>query len=199
MSDGEHSGSRKSRAAVLVVDDEELIRASLALDLTEAGYQVATAADGDEALASFADSGYDLVITDLLMEGLDGLELLRRLREQQPGIGVIILTGYGALPSAIEALRLGADDYLLKPYNFEELQVRMEICLEKRALKKRLKAYEDILPVCSICRKIRDDEGREPGSGPWLSMERYLARKAGIRSSHSYCPECFEAAKRELE
>lgn len=184
---------------VLLVDDEDLIRASLALDLAEAGYQVTAAAGGEEALARFAEVGFDLVITDLLMEGMGGLELLRRLREMAPEVGVIILTGYGALPSAIEAIRLGADDYLLKPYKFEELQVRVDICLEKRALKKRLKLYEDILPVCSVCRKIRDDEGREPGTGPWLSMEQFLGRKAGIRSSHSYCPICFEAAKKELE
>lgn len=184
---------------IMLVDDEDLIRASLALDLTEAGYHVEAAASGDKALQRFTPGAFDLVITDLLMEGMDGLELLRRLREAEPEIGVIILTGYGALPSAIEAIRLGADDYLLKPYQFEELQVRVHICLERRALKKRIKLYEDILPVCAVCRKIRDDEGREPGSGPWLSMEQYLSRKAGMRPSHSYCPICFEAAKKELE
>lgn len=187
-----------SKDRIMLVDDEDLIRASLALDLQEAGYEVAAAAGGEEALALFAGGAFDLVITDLLMEGMDGLELLRRLRQQAPAVGVIILTGYGALPTAIEAVRLGADDYLLKPYQFEELQVRLQICLEKRVLKKRIKLYEDILPVCSVCRKIRDDEGREPGSGPWLSMEEYLGRKAGIRSSHSYCPHCFEVAKKEL-
>lgn len=184
--------------SILLVDDEDLIRASLAVDLQGAGYKVEVASGGVEALELFEQRLFDLVITDLLMEGMGGLELLRCLRERAPEVGVMILTGYGDLSTAIEAVRLGADDYLLKPYQFDELQVRVDICLEKRALKKRIKLYEDILPVCSVCRKIRDDEGREPGSGPWLTLEQYLGNKAGIRSSHSYCPKCFEAAKREL-
>ncbi|MDF1614745.1 response regulator [Desulfurivibrio dismutans] len=188
-----------AKAKILLVDDEDLIRASLAMDLVEAGYAAKAASGGEEALDMFRRGDFELVITDLLMEGMDGIELLRALRSEAPEVGVIILTGYGALPTAIEAIRLGADDYLLKPYQFEELQIRLDICLEKRALKKRIKAYEGILPVCSVCRKIRDDEGREPGSGPWLSMEQFLAQKAGLRSSHTYCPHCFEQVTKDMK
>lgn len=183
---------------ILLVDDEEIIRLSLGRDLAEAGYAVTAAVDGEEALARLQAEPFELVITDLLMEGMDGLELLARLKESRPEVGVMILTGYGHLDSAIEALRLGADDYLLKPYRFAELNLRLEVCLAKQALKEKLRAYENILPVCSVCKNIRDDQGREPGSGDWLGMEEYLARKAGLRASHTYCPVCFEAACREL-
>ncbi|MFH7326161.1 response regulator [Desulfurivibrio sp. C05AmB] len=186
------------KTKILLVDDEDLIRASLAIDLDESGYEVVAAAGGMEALLEFRAGNFDLVITDLLMEEMDGLALLSELRAEAPEIGVIILTAFGDLPTAIEAIRLGADDYLLKPYKFEELQTRVNICLQKRALKKRIKVYENFLPICAVCRKIRDDEGREPGSGPWLHMEEFLAQKAGLRPSHTYCPHCFAAASRDI-
>lgn len=186
------------KKVILLVDDEEIIRETLRRDLAEGGHEVLAAANGEEALALLKEHYVDLVITDLMMEGMDGIEVLQAVKAHDPEICVAILTGFGDLASAIGAVRYGADDYLLKPYEFEDLQRRVARCLEKQDLRRRVKLYEEILPVCSVCHKVRDDAGREHGSGDWLSVEEYLSRRAGLKPSHSYCPTCFKRAEEEL-
>ncbi|MFA7346120.1 MAG: response regulator [Desulfurivibrionaceae bacterium] len=187
------------RKSILLVDDEEIIRHTLRRDIKEMGYGATAVADGEAALAALQEHYYDLVLTDLCMEGISGLEVLKGAKARDPEIGVIILTGFGDISSAIEALRGGADDYLLKPYAFEDLALRLGNCLEKQELKKRLKVYENILPICSVCRKIRNDKGREPGRGDWQTIEEYLQREAGVLPSHAYCPDCYAQAMQDLE
>lgn len=187
------------RKSILLVDDEELIRRTLCRDIEEMGYGVTVFAEGEAALAALQEGYYDLVLTDLRMEGISGIDVLKGAKARSPEIGVIILTGFGDISSAIEALRSGADDYLLKPYAYEDLALRLRNCLEKQEMKKRLKVYEDFLPICSVCKKIRNDKGKEPGSGDWLSIEEYLRREAGVLASHSYCPGCYEEFMQDLE
>ncbi len=119
---------------ILVVDDEILITKTLQADLEDAGYLVGVADSGEEALFRLSQDRYNLVITDLMMENMGGLELIARLREQDFDIPVIIITGHSELETAIAALRLGAADYLHKPYNPEELLLRIKNCLEKQEL-----------------------------------------------------------------
>lgn len=187
------------RKNVLVVDDEELIRRTLSRDIEEMGYGVTAVADGETALAVLKEHYYDLVLTDLRMEGISGLEVLKGAKARSTEIGVVILTGFGDISSAIEALRSGADDYLLKPYAYEDLALRLGNCLEKQELKKRLKVYEDILSICSVCKKIRNDTGQEPGNGDWLSIDEYMRRAAGLRMSHGYCPDCYRKFMKDME
>ena len=118
--------------------------------------------------------------------------VLYEAKKQDPGIGTIILTGYGDMTSAIEALRLGADDYLLKPCDAGELLIRVARCLERQEAFRKIKLYENILPICIYCKNIRDDAGTEPGKGKWLRMEEYLSRKIGTDVSHGCCPVCYE-------
>jgi len=98
---------------ILVVDDEILILKSVTADLKRSGYDVDTVENGKDALVMADKRTYDLLITDLSMEGMSGLELLAAVKEKFPNMPVIIITGYGELDSAIKALRLGAADYLL--------------------------------------------------------------------------------------
>ena len=183
---------------IMLVDDEEIIRETLSRDLKECGYRVLAASDGAIALKKLEKHYVDLVITDLMMEGMDGIEVLQAVKARNSETAVVILTGFGDLTSAISAVRYGADDYLLKPYEFDDLQRIIGRCLEKQELKRRIKIYEDILPVCSVCRKIRDDSNKEHGSGQWLSMEEYFSQRAGIKPSHTYCPVCFKKAEKDL-
>jgi len=177
---------------ILVVDDEILILKSVTTDLKRSGYDVDTVESGEDALAMLEEHKFDLLITDLMMEGIGGLKLLAQAREKSPTMPVIIITGYGELDSAIEALRLGAADYLLKPCSNEELILRVDNCIEKLELQERIKLYEDILPICSSCKKIRDDSGKKPGTGEWMSLGKYLYNKAGISLSDGLCPNCAE-------
>lgn len=176
---------------ILIVDDEILIQKSLKADLKEAGFDVTVAASGEEALIKLDVKACNLIITDLMMEGMSGVELLQKIREQKEDIPVIIITAYGELETAIAALRLGAADYLLKPLHTEELLLRIKNCLEKQELKRQIKLYENILPVCMFCKKIRDDTGKEHGTGEWLSLEKYIITHTELDVSHGLCPECY--------
>jgi len=124
--------------------------------------------------------------------------VLKEARKLNPEVGAIILTGYGDMSSAIDALRLGADDYLLKPCNADELLLRTARCLEKREAFRKIQLYEKILPVCMYCKSIRDDTGTEPGKGKWLSMEKFIYTKSGTGISHTFCPKCEDRAAKDM-
>jgi len=177
-------------SSILLVDDEAIILKTMAGKLQDEGFEVFTASNGVEALKIFEANIIHLVITDLMMEGIDGISVLKKIKAKSPKTAVIILTGYGELSSAIDALRLGADDYLLKPCDLNELLFRINNCLEKQSLSNMVKMYEEILPICLDCKKIRDDSNTEPGMGEWIPIDQYLTQKAGQRMSHGYCPDC---------
>jgi DNA-binding NtrC family response regulator len=181
--------------SILIVDDEVSILNSLRKDLMMEDYQVTTALNGAEAMKILKSGHFDLVVTDLIMPGFDGIRVLQEAKTIDPEICVIILTGYGDLTSAIAALRLGADDYLLKPCDNDELLLRITRSLEKQEAFYKIKFYENILPVCAYCKNIRDDTATEPGKGKWMRMEEYIHQKSGTRISHGCCPECFEKHK----
>jgi len=132
---------------ILLVDDDSYIIRGVGKDLESEGYQVTTAESGEKAIGILNETTFDLVITDLIMEPLDGIDLLKRTKETSPDTMVMILTGFGDMTSAIEALRLNADDYILKPCEPEEMHFRVSRCLEKLELRRKIKAYETILPV----------------------------------------------------
>ena len=109
--------------SVLVIDDDELVRSFLSMILREEGYKVEEARDGTRGLAKFLDADFDLVITDLKMPGLSGLDLIQEGRKVKPESRWIIITAYGSIGSAVEAMKAGAADYLTKPFqNPEELR-----------------------------------------------------------------------------
>ena len=114
-------------ARILVVDDEADSRLLLRMMLVHAGYDVTLAADGEEALESLAETSPDLLLSDVMMAGLDGLALLWRVRTDPKTrtLPVILLTAKSATDEVAEGLRLGADDYLTKPFRIEELLVRV--------------------------------------------------------------------------
>lgn len=124
-----------SKERILVVDDEANARTALAELLREEGYAVETAADGFKAFAKFEETQPDLILTDLKMPGMDGIELLHKVRQAEPNFEVVVMTAFGAVESAIQAMRAGATDYLTKPLNLEELLIVLERALERRKLR----------------------------------------------------------------
>jgi len=124
----------RDKPKVLVVDDEDIIRVSCRRILAEAGYEVKTAKDGSESIGMLAKEGFDVVLTDLRMPDMDGLEVLRNVKEQWPDTEVIIITGYSTVPSAVSAMKHGAFDYIEKPFTPEGLLRVAAKAVEKKKL-----------------------------------------------------------------
>jgi putative two-component system response regulator len=132
---------------VLIVDDEESLRKVLRLGLAADGYDVREAADGEAALDMLGSWAPDVIVSDLLMPGVDGIELLRRAKAADDTLGFIVLTGVGTTAEAVQALRLNADDYLLKPYDVAELSISVARALERRALVRQNRFYQQCLEL----------------------------------------------------
>src|SRR5678816_378794 len=113
----------ESKGRVLVVDDEVNARTALAELLRDEGYTVDAAADGFKALGKAADFAPDLILTDLKMPGMDGIQLLGRIHEQDPDLPVVVMTAFGEVETAVGAMRAGGRDYLSRPVNVGELSV----------------------------------------------------------------------------
>ena len=132
-------------AKILIVDDERRIRRILALLLSEHQHEVVEAGTGEEAIELAPEFKPDLVLLDLQMPGIDGLETLRRLHSQLPEIHVIMMTAHGSIRSAVEAMREGAHDYLTKPFDNEELLMVVDRALEVRRLNAEVEALRSEL------------------------------------------------------
>jgi DNA-binding NtrC family response regulator len=123
-------------ARILLVEDEANMLPPLVRILERRGYDVVTASNGKEALERLEDASIDVMVTDLNMPVMDGMTLLRELQERPARPAILVLTGYGTIPSAVEAMRLGAADYLIKPSTADELMLKVERELENRALRR---------------------------------------------------------------
>lgn len=121
-----------------MVDDDPAILRMIGKALEKKGYQITAASHGQTAIDLISTKGFDLILTDMVMAPIDGLEVLRKTKEISPDTVVIILTGYADVHFAVEALRLKADDYLIKPVDLDKLFFRVSSCLEKYRLKRRI-------------------------------------------------------------
>ena len=119
-------------ACILVVDDEDPVREGLAWSLRLSGYQVEGAASGAQALSLLSHSVFDLMLLDMNMPAMDGVEVMVRARRQQPDLAIVVLTGHATVDSAIAAVKAGAGDYLLKPASIQHLQAAVAKALTAR-------------------------------------------------------------------
>src|SRR5581483_7371948 len=137
-------------ANVLIADDEKHIRSHLAAYLRSLGHTAETAASGSEALELLGQRGFDLILSDVRMAGMDGLALLREIRKRQPDALVVLMTAYATVGQAVEAMRAGAYDYLVKPFSLDEIGMVLARALEVQTLRRenrrlRLAAEEPVL------------------------------------------------------
>ena len=128
-------GKPAGPARLLIIEDEPLIRSSLAEFLEQEGFTVQTAANGAAGLQLADKTAFDLVLTDIQMPGMDGVEVLERIQQRNPETFVILVTAYGTVETAVEAFKRGAQDYLLKPLRFDEVVAKVRQLLQYRQWK----------------------------------------------------------------
>lgn len=160
------------KAKILIIDDEELVRESLGEILRLEGYTVEAAESGEVALQRLEEEPFDLLLLDLKMPGIDGVEVMHTVFKNYQDTKVILLTGHGSMESAIEALRSGANDYLLKPVQTRELLQSVAEALSRRAEQQQRRLLLEQLDV-SI-RRLKDVEGLEApvsGATPTFNLE----------------------------
>ncbi len=148
---------------MLVIDDDPGLRDYLEALAASRGYRVFTAATGEDALASLEQTRPDLVTLDLVLPGMDGLETLQKLQDRLPDVPVVMLSGHGQARNIVEAMKLGASDFLRKPFEVEELEVAFQKALEKRALRKeveelrgRVRSESELLMLCGDDPKMQE-------------------------------------------
>lgn len=170
------------KRTILVIEDDAAIRAGIADALAYAGYTVLEAADGTDGLAQALGAECDLVLLDLVLPGPDGLEILKAARAERPTLPVIILTARGDERDRVKGLRLGADDYVVKPFSVKELLARVEAVMRRSperpddVTRIRVPGGEADLARREV--RFRDG-GREDLSDREVQLLRYLAAHAG--------------------
>jgi diguanylate cyclase (GGDEF)-like protein len=130
------------QAGILVVDDDSVVRELVADAIAAEGFEVDVCGDGAEALGKNAAKAYDLIVTDMRLPGLDGLSLIRNLKAGQSGTDVIVITGYGSIDNAVQCMKAGAVEYLIKPLSVDQIQMAVRKAVEHRELKRRAQERE---------------------------------------------------------
>jgi two-component system response regulator PilR (NtrC family) len=130
---------------ILVVDDEETIREVLSQGLSRFGYRVAVAESAEAALGIFKPGFFDVVITDIKMPKMDGLDLIRIIRKKDPGVTFFVITGYPSLDSAIQTLSQGVYDYIIKPFHLGDIRIRIHRVLDKKQLEGSVRLMRKII------------------------------------------------------
>lgn len=163
-------------ARILIVDDESSIRLTLRALLQRAGYEVTSAENGEEAVALLEQHAFDLLLVDLKMPGMDGMQVVAAARLRQPDIAIIVLTGHGSLDTAIEGLHQGVFDYLLKTTDPPEVIERVKAGLAARAAQLRQRTLLDVLGAA--VRELRGTQAAtaEDAAGP--ATERLITAGA---------------------
>lgn len=190
---------------ILIIDDDTSLRRVLEYNLQEAGYVALTAADGETGLTLFDEQRPDLVITDLKMPGMSGFQVLAAVKERAPQTPVIVITAFGAVDTAVEAMKIGAYDYITKPFNRDELRLVLKKALEMRGLSeenRRLKEelterveFRNIIgisremeQVFHIVRKVADTEATVLITGESGTGKELVARAIHSLSSRRAAP-----------
>jgi DNA-binding NtrC family response regulator len=191
------------KLSILVVDDEQVVRDSLAQWFTEEGYAVEACESAAEALARLAARGIDLVIADIRMPGIDGMELLEKIKTEQLETAVIMMTGYASVETAVRALKQGAFDYITKPFDPDDLLVvvrnaleQRRLKLENRALRQRIEdrhALDELVGQSVSMRQVREQIGAAAGvtSPVLIQGERGSGRELVARTIHRLGPRRY--------
>src|SRR5215213_8336802 len=150
-------------STILIVDDEKAIRKTLTEILSFEGYKIDEAPDGEEALKCFKEKTYDVVLCDIKMPKLDGLEFLQKATEHNPDVPIIMISGHGTIETAVEAVKKGAYDFISKPPDLNRLLITIRNAMDKnqlvaeaKVLKRRVSKVQEMIGASSPIKKIKD-------------------------------------------
>ncbi len=193
------------KSSLLLIDDDDSLRRVIEFNLTAAGHQVQAAASGEEGLRFFEKGSFDAVITDITMSGMNGMEVLMKIHGRDRNLPVIMITAYGTIESAVQAMRQGAFDYITKPFNRDELMLTLERAIRMRRLEKEnveLRAevtdryrFDNIIGHSEAIREVLDMAGRVAASDATVLItgergtgKELLAKGIHFNSSRSEGP-----------
>jgi DNA-binding NtrC family response regulator len=191
------------KVKILVVDDELSIRESLCVWLQQDGYEVESAADGLKALAMSRETHYDIMLIDVKMPEMDGLSLLKNVRENDPDIAIVMMTAHGDIRDAVEAMKLGAYDYLLKPFDLEELSLNIEklvqmqtLAMENLILKERVATitrFENLVSQAPAMVKLFETivDVAQTDATVLITGETGTGKELVARAIHAQSPRCY--------
>lgn len=174
---------------ILVAEDDRISKKLLVTTLKQFGHEVAAHESGDEAWAAFRERPVRVIVSDWLMPGMDGLDLCRKIRTEASAeyVYFILLTAnVQGKDSYMEAMQAGIDDFLAKPLDRDQIWMRLQVAERILRYTREIRDLESMLPICSYCKKVRDDNNY------WQQVETYLSRRTGAHFSHSVCPSCYE-------
>lgn len=145
---------------ILIIDDEKNIRLTLSQSLETVNYEVETAVDGEHGINKYNESKFDIVLLDMKMPGIDGMEVLRRIKSQDSLQNVIMITAHGTIETAVEAMKLGAIDYIRKPFTLEEIRSIVKRVLERKNVNEEVavESFEAAIEFAKGCINRKDFE-----------------------------------------
>ncbi len=172
---------------ILIAEDDIVSRNFLVKHLNALHHTVQVAKNGQEAWEMYSAHHFNVVITDWLMPKLNGLEFARMIRtnHRERYTYIIFLTVLYGKESFIEAMEAGADDFISKPFDLDQLFARLNVAQRIIGMQKELHTLQTLLPICSYCKKIRDD-GEQ-----WIPVDTYIAHRTTSKFSHGICPDCY--------
>ncbi len=191
-----------AKTKILIVDDELIMRESLAGWLERDGHHMETAASGEEALLKLKDTRFDILLVDIKMEGISGLEVLKQVKASDPDTAVVMITAYGSISTAIEAMKNGAFEYLLKPFDPDELGVLIEKIVqyqnqdrENLFLKEQYKdrtRFESMIGQSAAMQKVFDivQDVAPTDSTVLITGETGIGKGLAAKAIHTNCPRC---------
>ena len=187
------------KKTILLVDDEADLREVLNISLSDTGYKVMTAENGTQALNILNDNDIPVVVTDIKMPGIDGIELLRKIKSKNPEAEVIMLTGHGDLELAIKSLKHEATDFITKPINDDALEMALQRAFEKIQMRQKLKEYQRNRAMYDlfINELIQEDVMIIGSDYRILDINETLLKKLGLEREEALGRYCYEVTHRQ--
>lgn len=174
---------------ILIAEDDMVSRNLLKKTLEQFGHTVRAFEDGERAWADYDASPVRVIVSDWLMPNLDGLEFCRKIRER-PATDytyfILLTANAHGKETYMEAMEAGIDDFMAKPLDRDQIWIRLRVAERILRYTSEIRSLESMLPICSYCKKVRDDNNY------WQQVETYFSRHAGTNFSHSVCPTCYQ-------